>query len=275
MVLPERIYRAARDGDRDTVIAYLNAPAEAGGTRDVNEQSATGGTILMAAVCQIDSAARLAFVWELVGRGADLCSIIDHDYRDMSWLGMWVSSVDVFELAVAGAAKGESCPELFRDFVFQWIKRERGNLMGDSVRYYVPPRGKTPRLSSVYEIFVRGRSSRPVAEVVFALVHAGACVHDPDSLSSVESRNSALAQDEHWLACKRLILGVYAVDGELRDYYRIPRLPVLRLRSLMLRGRAKPRRTRAADPIVVRTFKLPNELVWKVLAFWRVEGEVL
>ena len=118
MVLPERIYRAARDGDRDTVIAYLNAPAEAGGTRDVNEQSATGGTILMAAVCQIDSAARLAFVWELVGRGADLCSIIDHDYRDMSWLGMWVSSVDVFELAVAGAAKGESCPELFRDFVY-------------------------------------------------------------------------------------------------------------------------------------------------------------
>ena len=31
MVLPERIYRAARDGDRDTVIAYLNAPAEVGG----------------------------------------------------------------------------------------------------------------------------------------------------------------------------------------------------------------------------------------------------
>ena len=60
MVLPERIYRAARDGDRDTVIAYLNAPAEAGGLPDVNEQSATGGTILMAAVCQIDFAARLA-----------------------------------------------------------------------------------------------------------------------------------------------------------------------------------------------------------------------
>ena len=60
MVLPVRIYRAARDGDRDTVIAYLNAPAEAGGLPDVNEQSATGGTILMAAVCQIDFAARLA-----------------------------------------------------------------------------------------------------------------------------------------------------------------------------------------------------------------------
>ena len=70
MVLPNRIFKAARDGDRDTVIAYLNAPAEAGGLPDVNEQSFTGGTILMAAVCQIDSAARLAFVWELVSRGA-------------------------------------------------------------------------------------------------------------------------------------------------------------------------------------------------------------
>ena len=60
MVLPARIFKAARDGDRDTVIAYLNAPAEAGGLPDVNEQSATGGTILMAAVCQIDFAARLA-----------------------------------------------------------------------------------------------------------------------------------------------------------------------------------------------------------------------
>ena len=39
-------------------------------------------------------------------------------------------------------------------------------------------------------------------------------------------------------------------------------------------GRARPRRTRGADPIVARAFKLPNEMVWKVLAFWRVESEV-
>ena len=34
------------------------------------------------------------------------------------------------------------------------------------------------------------------------------------------------------------------------------------------------RRTRGADPIVAHAFKLPNEMVWKVLAFWRVESEV-
>ena len=56
-------------------------------------------------------------------------------------------------------------------------------------------------------------------------------------------------------------------------YARLPRKRVLRLRSLMLRGRAKPRRTGAPN-VVARAFKLPNEMVWKVLAFWRVESEV-
>ena len=56
-------------------------------------------------------------------------------------------------------------------------------------------------------------------------------------------------------------------------YARLPRKRVLRLRSLMFRGRAKPRRTGAPN-VVARAFKLPNEMVWKVLAFWRVESEV-
>ena len=51
----------------------------------------------------------------------------------------------------------------------------------------------------------------------------------------------------------------------------LPRKRVLRLRSLMLRGRAK---ATGAPNVVARTFKLPNEMVWKVLAFWRVESEV-
>ena len=66
----------------------------------------------------------------------------------------------------------------------------------------------------------------------------------------------------------------------LDAYVRLPREEVLRLRSLVIRGRARPRvRTRAADPIVARVVRLPNELVWKVLAYWRctsdVTGEVI
>ena len=106
------------------------------------------------------------------------------------------------------------------------------------------------------------------------LVRAGANVgaYDREDLEQNETLCPALATDEHWLACKDLILGVRAA-GSWRAYARLPRKRVLRLRSLMLRGRTKPRRTGAPN-VVARTFKLPNEMVWKVLAFWRVESEV-
>ena len=93
-------------------------------------------------------------------------------------------------------------------------------------------------------------------------------------MSEEESREPAIAHDEHWLACKTLVAGVRAA-GSWRAYVRLPREEVLRLRSLVIRGRARPRvRTRAADPVVARVVRLPNELVWKVLAYWRCTSEV-
>ena len=58
-------------------------------------------------------------------------------------------------------------------------------------------------------------------------------------------------------------------------YRRQSRKDVLRLRSLVLRGRTKD----ATDPIVDHVFQLPNELCWNVLQFWRATsaatGEVI
>ena len=45
------------------------------------------------------------------------------------------------------------------------------------------------------------------------------------------------------------------------------------VRSLLVRGRAKPRRTRTGDPVVTRTLRLPNELCWYVLKFWRATSD--
>ena len=53
---------------------------------------------------------------------------------------------------------------------------------------------------------------------------------------------------------------------------RTPRKQVLRLRSLVLRGRARPHR--ADDAIMKPIFRLPNELVWKVLGFWRATSDI-
>ena len=263
MVLPPEIFMAARNGDSGIVDAYLSLAG--GAAHDINEQTGFGGTILMGAVSQIDSAAKLAFVWELINRGADLHSTVEPP-----------RNICVFDMAVSGVCGEVSCPELFRDFVLQWLARDPDLVQTEeSVRMYLSGHTEgreAPRLGIVFEVFAREQSSRPVAEVVFALVRAGAPLYDRDALERYETRCPALATDEHWLACKDIILGVRAA-GSWRAYARLPRKRVLRLRSLMLRGRAKPRRTGAPN-VVARTFKLPNEMVWKVLAFWRVESEV-
>ena len=59
---------------------------------------------------------------------------------------------------------------------------------------------------------------------------------------------------------------------------RMPRKEVLRLRSLVLRGRAPPHSTshstRGDDPVVARVLRLPDELAWKVLGFWRATSDI-
>ena len=74
---------------------------------------------------------------------------------------------------------------------------------------------------------------------------------------------------------RTLFTGVRDAGGTWAAYAKLPRKRVLRLRSLAARGRAKD----PTDPIVVRVFRLPNELCWHVLQFWRAmcdaTGEVI
>ena len=78
----------------------------------------------------------------------------------------------------------------------------------------------------------------------------------------------------HWIACKRLVDDIRAAGGTWAAYRRQVRKDVLRVRSLCMRGRAKPRGSSVIDQV----FRLPNELAWHVLQFWRATdaaGEVL
>ena len=89
-----------------------------------------------------------------------------------------------------------------------------------------------------------------------------------------------LHNNEHWAMIRSLVEGVRAAGGTWAAYARLPRRRVLSLRSLVARGRARPRvRTRGADAVVGRVFRLPNEMCWHVLEFWRATcattGEVL
>ena len=101
-----------------------------------------------------------------------------------------------------------------------------------------------------------------------------------DCLSAVERLpgflDSHLAQNEAFVETKALIAGVRACGSSWTSYCRLPHKELLRLRSLILRGRARPRR----EPITARrvaahrsiTFLLcklgDNGVVWKILEFW-------
>ena len=241
--------RAACDGDSAKVWAWLDAP-DAVETRDINERATTasGTTLLMAAAMRLDSVAKLEFIQELVRRGAD------YNFRDDDALG-------IYELACTAVEFGYSRADVFRDFTLHWLNTPDVNRPAKTVASIILTMAKVP--------------SRPLAEAFFALVRAGVpliCRINGEMthfMSEEESREPAIAHDEHWLACKTLVAGVRAA-GSWRAYIRFPREEVLRLRSLVIRGRARPRvRTRAADPVVARVVLLPNELVWKVLAYWR------
>jgi len=73
------------------------------------------------------------------------------------------------------------------------------------------------------------------------------------------------AMGEHYFATKKLILDVRAA-GSPQAYRMLRRKQVLLLRSLALRGRAKPRDARMKFLV-----ESPNEIAWKVLEYWRTE----
>ena len=94
-------------------------------------------------------------------------------------------------------------------------------------------------------------------------------------LAGFQNRQPELLENEDFCTLVQLIDGVYAAGGTWTDYRRQSRKDVLRLRSLMLRGRTKD----ATDPVIARVFQLPNEMCWNVLKFWRATsaatGEVI
>ena len=67
------------------------------------------------------------------------------------------------------------------------------------------------------------------------------------------------------LSTRQLILDVH-VAGSPRAYRMLRRKQVLLLRSLALKGRAKPR-----DARMTFLVDSPNEIAWKVLEYWRTE----
>ena len=91
-----------------------------------------------------------------------------------------------------------------------------------------------------------------------------------DILREDEESNSRLGPD--FYACKALISDYRAAGSTWKGYVRVLPKELLRLRSLIARGRAREKvRTRRKTPREISLLfapSFPNELFWKVLAFW-------
>ena len=98
-------------------------------------------------------------------------------------------------------------------------------------------------------------------------------------LSTGETNFPQLAQNEAFVEAKAVVAGVRACSGRWTSYCRLPHKQILRLRSLVSRGRALPVRTQRRRPrgrdgrqdgAVTFLCKLgDNGVVWKILEFWQ------
>ena len=89
---------------------------------------------------------------------------------------------------------------------------------------------------------------------------AESCIQDAETHAHYGSR---VAADADWVAMKAIVAGVRR-EGSWKAYCRVEHKRFLRLRSLLVRGRAK-----TTDARVDRILRLPNGACWNVLAYWR------
>ena len=89
-------------------------------------------------------------------------------------------------------------------------------------------------------------------------------IEDPESFDDGineiydEQMDLSMATNEDFIACKKLIA------DERRRRFVAKRKEVLRLRSLLVRGRAK----KSSDAMIEPSFRLPDGVLWNVLSFW-------
>mgnify|MGYP001180314225 CR=1 FL=1 len=80
-----------------------------------------------------------------------------------------------------------------------------------------------------------------------------------DSINDIyDQMDPSMATNEDFIACKKLIA------DERRRRFVAKRKEVLRLRSLVVRGRAK----KSSDAMIEPSFRLPDGVLWNVLSFW-------
>ena len=278
--LPFHLILAARDvrggvGDPTRRTPYILNEIDQG-TYGVNDSDQWGNSLLIACAIgeQLHSGNLLYKIWPqhvvlaraLLDRGAD----VNHRTA-ISWTGLAPNASTA--LAVAAAGGGLASPDLVQLLLDAGADINATNAYGTPLAMAIhgfgdvpddPPRHNACR--KIVHMLLRAGAQIGTEAIDEAFEQTeGRCFRGEIGLGSPRVFQCSAESHAHYTAAKEMILGVRAA-GSWRAYAKLPRKQVLTLRSLALRGRAKPR-----DPRMTFLVDSPNEIAWKILEYWRTE----
>ena len=257
MVVPDHIALAAARGDVAPIEAWLNE----GNDHDVNDRDVNGDTMLLACVAtsNIRTVAHTDLVRLLIKHGADVNSPSGYDgLSALHYACDRIEDVSTDMISLLLDAKADvHC-------------KTRDAPPEDDEYPEVTPLGR-----AINHFTLGSAESFPaVLRTITMLLRAGAsldAVIDTDPadfiLGDLNGRFPNLRDNDTFLQTKDMIIGVRAA-GSWKQYCRRDHKQILRLRSLITRGRARERL--AATPAIKFMLRQgDNGIVWTILSFWQ------
>ena len=257
--LPDGIGESAERGEFDQVKAWL-AGGTASAPRSINAGDETGRTLLMW-TARGESPEHVEFVRYLISRGARV---------DVQSMGRGFSAL---HFACRHAGETTSANDMVSVLIAAGTPVNAGTIHGP----------RTP-------LFMIRTVSESTIDVVTAMLRAGASLDSSRYVNGTgqdqsfeEHLNEIDEGTEHGDAIRTLVASVRAA-GSWKAHCKLAHKEVLRLRSLVARGRVKlPSRTRRRSPprgcdarqeraleFLVR--QGDNGIVWNILSYWRETG---
>ena len=254
MVLPRPIVYAAKDGNLTAVREWL----ESGG--DVNDTDGDGGTLLLRVFgSSATSDAHRDVARLLLSHGAD----INKSERD--------SYTPLHCCAIYPEQSG-------RGPLIQLLLDAGANVNARNCD------GETPLAIALFLSVWRNYNdaARASLDMITRLLRAGAALDairgDNKSIEDLlREEGHRYRESSHYCALEALISDVRAAGSTWKGYVRALPKELLRLRSLVARGRAREKvRTRRRTPREISLLlapAFPNELCWRVLEYWNPRYE--
>ena len=243
--LPEHIGEAAYEGDFDRVKAWL-AGGSASDPRSINSSGEDDWTLLHWTAARARSPEYIEFALYLISQGARVDAKTRHG---------WTT------LHLACGFTGDATPAVV------------------SLLSLLIATGATVNMEAAYghtPLFKIDRVSESTIDIVTILLRAGALLdftHRQGWTRSFEEHPDHYIYNPssaHVGAIRALVASVRAA-GSWKAHCRLPHKQILRLRSLVARGRTRERlATTRAIRFIVR--QGDNGIVWNILSYWRETG---